>query len=358
MGKAVNHRMITLSRESRGMSQVELARAVGVTQSKISKYESGVLPVTEKDLVVIARTLDYTAEFFYQQDQIYGLGTSFLFHRKRKNVPVSVQKKLEAEVNVMRMKVGRLLRSIEIEHENSFQAIDVDDHGGRADRIAAEVRALWKVPQGPVASVTALIESAGGIVIKMPFETKHIDAAHMWPPGMPPLFFVNQELPGDRLRWTLVHEIGHAIMHTGFTEDIEEQANRFTGEFLMPRDEVRRHLFGLTLERAATLKPYWKVSMAAIILRAKELECISERKYRSLFTSLSAQGYRISEPFPVAVEEPKLLDTIYTAHLVDLGYSPDQLEQVLFKPTPDVQPILHFSGQATTPFYKPSRVAR
>ena len=81
-----------------------------------------------------------------------------------------------------------------------------------------------------------------------------VDAAHLWLAGLPPLFFVNENLPGDRLRWTLAHEVGHAVMHRNPTGDVEGEANRFASEFLMPRDQIAHQLDAITLEKAAALK--------------------------------------------------------------------------------------------------------
>ena len=40
------------------------------------------LSVSEADLKKIASALNYTPEFFFQKDKVYGLGSSFLFNRK------------------------------------------------------------------------------------------------------------------------------------------------------------------------------------------------------------------------------------------------------------------------------------
>src|SRR5262245_4777332 len=98
---AINPAMVELARESRGMSQKELAKAINVTQGKISKYEHGMLPVSADDLEAIAEVTDYTVDFFFQKVQIYGLGSSFVFNRKRKNVPMHVHRKVQAVVNVL-----------------------------------------------------------------------------------------------------------------------------------------------------------------------------------------------------------------------------------------------------------------
>lgn len=334
MEKIVNACMLTLARESRGMSQADLAESINVTQGKVSKYENEMLLVSEEDLAKVANVLNYTEELFFQKDKVYGLGSSFLFHRQRKVVPMLLQKKIQAEVNILRMQVDRLLRVVDVEAENHFEPIDIDLHNGDAAKIARLTRAAWRLPLGPVANITAAIESAGGIVLQCSFDVKQIDAAHLWLPGLPPLFFVNRDMPGDRLRWTLAHEIGHAVMHRNPTGDVEAQANTFASEFLMPEEEIAHHLDGMTLEKAAMLKQRWKVSMAAIIYRAKDLGRITAGRFKSLYASLGAQGYRAVEPFPLPVEEPQLAKKLVDIHRGELGYSDFDLAKLLFSPDP------------------------
>ena len=326
----VNPQMLILARESRGMTQSELAEAVGVTQGKISKYENGMLLVSREDLDKIATVLDYNADFFLQQDKVYGLGSSFLFHRQRQQVPMMLQRKIQAHVNIMRMQVERLLRGAEIKCDNRFVRMDIDDLGGNAARVADHIRAAWNLPLGPIPNLMQAVESVGGIIIKCAFDTDKIDASHLWLPELPPLFFVNRHAPADRLRFTLAHEIGHAVMHLLTTESIEDEADQFAAELLMPQKEIRKHLRGLTLQRAAMLKPYWRVSMAALIMRARDLGGISAQEYTRLFTSLSALGYRTNEPIPIPPEEPTVLRELVAVHREALGYTAADLARLLY----------------------------
>jgi Zn-dependent peptidase ImmA (M78 family) len=110
---------------------------------------------------------------------------------------------------------------------------------------------------------------------------------------MPPVFFVHEDVPGDRERWTLAHEIGHVVMHHQPTDgDIEEEANLFGNEFLTPAEEIGPDLLNMTLQKAAELKLYWKVSMQAIIVRAYQCRKITRNQFSYLFRQLSAKGYR------------------------------------------------------------------
>ncbi len=347
-----NPRMLVLARESRGLSQAELATAIEVTQGKISKYENGLLEVSDDDLVRIAAVLGYEAAFFLETNQVHGLGTSLLFNRKRKTAPVHVQRRIVAQVNVVRMQIERLLLGAEVAVENRFERLDIDRFNGDAEAVARQTRIAWRLPPGPVANLTAAIESAGGIVAVCDFSTDRIDAVHMWLERLPPMFFMNAQVTGDRHRFSLAHEVGHAIMHSLPSEDVEGEADRFAGEFLMPAEEIGPQLIGLTIQRAAQLKMQWKVSMQAIIVRAWHLRRITEQRYRSLYTQISVHGYRRNEPFPIPFEQPTVLGLLIKVHKEHHGYSEEDMRRLLFTSAPA------FFGEDGAVMVRPYRVLR
>ncbi len=329
-----NPRMLVLARESRGLSQAQLAAAIGTSQGKVSKYENGLLDVADDDLTRIADELDYEREFFVQTDPIHGLGTSLLFNRKRKTAPIHVQRQVTAQLNVLRMQIDRLLRGAEIASENRFEKLDIDAFDGDAEAVAKRTRSAWRLPPGPIVNLTAAIESAGGVVAVCDFGTDRVDAAHVLLDGLPPMFFMNAAVPGDRHRFSLAHEVGHAIMHNLPSDDVESEADRFASEFLMPADEIGPQLIGLNLQRAAQLKMQWKVSMQAIIVRAWHLRRITGRRYRSLYTQISVHGYRRNEPFPIPFERPTVLGQLLKIHREHHGYSDNDLRRLLYTHVP------------------------
>ena len=77
------------------------------------------------------------------------------------------------------------------------------------------LRRAWRLPTGRVDDVTALVEAAGGVVLRVDFGTDAASAALLAPLGESRLWFVinTQETAGDRARLTLAHELGHAVMH-------------------------------------------------------------------------------------------------------------------------------------------------
>lgn len=322
----INAEMITLARESRGLSQTELARHLKVTQGYLSKVESGLQPLREDLIPGLTASLGYPANFFTQQDRVMGPGLTGLYYRRRQAVPVKTLSRVEAQFNIFRMHVDRLLRHVDL-GDPDFPSLAADTALPPAE-IARRLRAHWMVPAGPIPSVIKLIEDAGGLVIPMDFGTDKIDAAGVPNPKGPPLFFINKNSPADRQRFTLCHEIGHVVMHGGLPEgDVEQEANALAAELLMPAHEIRPYLVGLTLPKAATLKQMWKVSMKALVYRARDLKTITEEQARGMFIQLAKYGK--NEPAPIPAEAPSLLEEIVKVFTDELHYSAKELGEIL-----------------------------
>jgi Zn-dependent peptidase ImmA (M78 family) len=341
---AVNPDMVVLARESRGLSQTELATRIGVRQASVSKFETGLLRVSDEHVGALARELDYPVDFFEQPDRLLGFASSCAFYRKRQSLSATVLRSIHARTNIMRIQLMRLLDGIEINTEAEFPQLDIDEYDS-PEAIARHLRVMWRLPLGPVSNVVAAIERAGGLVLPLEFGTTLLDAVSQWPPGGPPMIFVSNTNPGDRMRFTLTHELGHLIMHARPTEDMEAEADRFAAEFLMPAREVRSDLQPpLTIARLAALKPYWKVSIAALARRARDLGTIDQNRYRRLFTELGVHGYRKNEPNPIPVEEPKLARSIMEAYQRDLSYSIAELARVGRMAEPEFRSVYRIDG--------------
>lgn len=330
MAKVVNNEMLQLAREARALTQKELALRTSISQGHISKFESGQLQVPKEQLERIGLALDFPPQFFFQPDHPYGLGISFVYHRKRKSLPVSEQKRIQAQINVLTLQITRLLRGVDIECDNEFLVLDIGDFDGDAESIAQLVRAKWNLPLGPVNDLIGAIESAGGVIVRRDFLSRKFDAQSRWLNSLPPMFFVNHDVPTDRLRFTLAHEIGHIVMHRIPTEDLESEADRFASEFLMPRDEILPDLSPFSLQRAAMLKPKWRVSIASLVRRAFYLGVITHSQYRRYFTQLSAAGHRTREPITISDEQPSLVTQLLEVYQRDHGYTIAELCQMLY----------------------------
>jgi Zn-dependent peptidase ImmA (M78 family) len=272
--------------------------------------EHGQKEASEDKAAQFSEVLGFPVSFFYQAERYVGFGLSFVFHRKRSAARIGDLRRLQAEVNLRRINIARALRSVPIRTNAEFTSFDIDDYNGDAEQIAGLVRANWRIPLGPVSHLVRAIENAGAIVFKFSFGTTDVDAISQWPDDAPPMFFINSEAPADRIRYSLAHEIGHIVMHRSATGDIEAEADRFASELLMPANLIAAQLDGMNLKLAARLKPYWRVSMQALIRRARDLGCLPEPEYTRLFRRMGSLGLRKNEGIPIAPEEPTLVERV------------------------------------------------
>lgn len=328
--QTVNPSMVTLARESRGITQTELAKIIGVSQALLSKIESGVKPTTESILGEIAKALDYPENFFFQTDTLYGPSLGEFFHRRRQDISVKVIARVHAQINIIMIHIERLLRSVDLP-PIKIHHLDLNEFGGRPHKVAAAVRAMLQIADGPIPNVIRLIENAGGIVVRYPFGTPQIDAIGRWVPNLPPLFFVNESLTTDRERMSLCHELGHFVMHDVPNAEMETEANQFAASFLMPEQDIAPHLTRISLDRLSALKPYWRVSMGALLYRATELKKVPASIAKLLWVQMAQRGYRRREPseLDLASEEATVLRDILELHRTHYGYDMEEFSKVL-----------------------------
>ena len=167
-----------------------------------------------------------------------------------------------------------------------------------------------------------------------------IDGVTMSVRDLPSCIFLNSTVPPDRMRLFAAHELGHVIMHRIPMNEIEEEANAFAGEFLVPERAFKRSMLGqrITLEWLARQKAFWRVSMAFLLYRACLLNLITRHQSEYLWKRLSALGWRTREPAETdfSYERPTIFPGLVRFHSEDLAYSVDELRALLSADDSDV----------------------
>jgi Zn-dependent peptidase ImmA (M78 family) len=322
--------MLVLARTARGLTQAELASASNVTQALISKLENGLVTTPSEDVVeALAGAVRFPVAFFFEQADIYGL--PHFHYRKRMKLPAKALSRIEASINIKRQHITKLLRSYEVRSAKPIPMLDLDNERTTPTEIARRMREYWMLPRGPISNVVEVIENAGGIIIPARFDTGDLDAISFRAPGLPPLFFANRDMPGDRSRFSLAHELGHMIMHSIPDEDdrMEAQADEFAAAFLMPPSEIKSYIAYPSLGKLGRAKEYWGVSLKALIKRAFDLKLITPQQYKGLNVNYSKAGYTRNEPHPMEREQPKLLAEMIRYHMSGLNYTSEQLADFL-----------------------------
>lgn len=326
--------MVTVAREAKGWSQTDLANAAGVTQGFVSKVENGLTELTAERLAAFAAALDCPAALLTNHEAQHGIEVSCMFHRRRHSkITVATAKKIEAVSHLTRITVDALLDGVDVGADIGLERMDIDEFGGDAAHIARLLRARWRIPSGPIDNLHAMLDARSVVVVVRDLDSTAQDAFSTWPRGRAPLIVVRAGLPADRERFTLSHELGHMLMHVLPNPEQEHQADLFAAELLMPADDIRPQLDGLTtgdFHRLMELKAQWKVSIGALIQRAKTLELISDRQHREFRIKLSKLGWNTVEPIDLPPERPCLLNTVLDVHRTRDGFSDDELARIAY----------------------------
>jgi Zn-dependent peptidase ImmA (M78 family) len=304
----------------------------------LSKIEQGLLKPTKEIIEKYAESLSFPESFFYQEENKTPI--SDFFYRKRLSISAKEKIRLEAQIDILRLLYDKLLKSVDIPAAR-FPSLGINNNFSPSD-IAGLAREFYSIGRGPLKTLISVLEKNGIAVIYIDVNSAKFDGMTVYTDSNYPLIILNKNMPNDRKRFTIAHELGHQIMHLPFRFEfdlydrinkdpntLEKEADMFASEFLLPEKDCRNELFNLSYQKLSDMKLYWKVSKKAIIYKAKTLGCIDERKYQNLLIELSKRGERVKESFDVDLEEPKIFNQIFLSFTKELGYSNQQLAEYL-----------------------------
>ncbi|MBN8645846.1 MAG: ImmA/IrrE family metallo-endopeptidase [Planctomycetes bacterium] len=338
MTTAFNSALLETARDAAGLSQQALAKALEITQATISRWEHGLFGPSDAELARMAEVLGVPSSFFTRDIGPMGGGLPVFYHRAL----TAAAGKIAARVNArcfIRAMHAEVLAKMCAPPEHNFPILPADAFKNGARDVAQALRSAWMIGSGPIQNLVGIIESNGGIVIVEDLGCDEVDALCWWRAGLPKLFFINARKPPCRMRFSLAHELGHTIMHTNPTDTAraEQEADIFAAEFLMPTKEARATLVApVTVARLASLKPWWKISMAALAVRAKDCGAITPEQLAAIMRELGSRGWRKREPVDVPEERPAWFSTMLRYPIDKLGWSILDLAACLHATVPEV----------------------
>ncbi|MCC7303091.1 MAG: ImmA/IrrE family metallo-endopeptidase [Bacteroidia bacterium] len=300
--------MVVLARESRGMSQKELAEKLNTSPGFICKIETENKSMPEATLERMSKLLKYPREFFYQEGEAY-LPMS-LNYRKRDHVSAKVLMPLEAQLNIYRLNIETVAQKIKLPVLN-IPDLDLKKVGSE-ELVAKQLRKTWKMPKGPITNLTELLEANGIIVISFDFGTERVDSRTILTKDKHPIIVVNKLHLADRQRFSLAYQLGHLVMH-GHTlpshdRDISHEANLFAAGLLLPENELKKDFEkGITIPLLGELKRKWKVSMISLLYRAADLGFLTENQKKYLLSQFNQLKIRRREPIELDFPKEKSL---------------------------------------------------
>lgn len=316
--QAFEQSRLRLARELAGLSQSQLARAIGVTPAAISQFESSAARPSAETVMLLSQNLDVPVAFFGEPVSESHEG----FFRSLRRTSVIDRRRARA-IALVAHDLAAAASSTGYFCDLDLPVLSVsglDASRDEVERAAAHIRSLWGLPSGPAPNIVELLEDHGVAVIRLPLGNTDVDAFSLPFPDHPVVVLGADKNDRARSRFDGAHELAHLALHglqIWGVKEVETQAHQFAAAFLMPADDIRDQLpTTVDWPELFELKRHWRVSLAALLMRARTLGRMSESTYLTAIKAASARGWRRVEPVPLgAPERPK--------NLLDFLSSPD-----------------------------------
>ena len=320
-GKYFNGERLKIARMWRNLSATQLADLTGFSRQTISMLENGKLMNPEFATVQkLSEKLEFPVTFFLEETKI-NLNESTTYFRSLLTTNKKYRVEQEEKIKFIAIVYNMLSEYLEFEKVNLPQI----PTNATPQEAANILREYWGLGNRPIENIVYLAESNGLIVTDFETATGDVDAfSHKITSDDMETYLIgyskNKRIAA-RIHFDVAHEIGHILLHN-WREDlecidkeefkeIELQAHAFASAFLLPEDEFRKDVspYATNLAYYTELKKTWKVSIAAMIRRAKDLDIITADDYSRLMRNMQKQGIRKIEPLDdeLVTAEPSLL---------------------------------------------------
>ncbi len=294
--KIFNPVRLTQARNWNNYSLEYLAGKIGVTKASIGLYEKGARKPDEFVQIRLADALHFPIEFFYKP--AFSTSNSRISYRKKS----STQKKTENRVELLKqfsIEFTDMLSGYVNFKESLIEPLDVSFEeltNSDIEDIALKLREEFNAGLGPINNLMTFLENRGAFIFVYDNSIADVDGfSCMY--SSHPYIFINSDMAWDRMRFTLAHELGHIILHSGVDDSerqnkdlykvIEAQANVFAGAFLFPKTSFVNEFMGINNNFLLELKKKWGMSKSSLVMRARLLDIISETQESSFFVGAS-----------------------------------------------------------------------
>lgn len=309
---------LTLARQLEGLRKSELAARIGKSSTTLTAWEAGTKRPTAANVAELAMSLGVTSDFFSPRGVVSDQEKIVPHFRSLRSTSQRARDQAFA-FGLLAVDIAEAVEKHVEFPQVSIPAFDVsfDDSKVTPEEAAQHVRREWSLGSGPLKHLVRNLENHGVLVVFSPPQTSAVDAYSFESVSRPVVVLNPTKHDYYRQRFDVAHELGHLVMHRDAEPGgrvVEEQANRFAAEFLMPADGIREQLPTAMNARAwdalGALKEQWGVSIQALLFRARRLGTISDVTYRNAVITLTQRGWRRQEPGLItATEQPSMLPT-------------------------------------------------
>ncbi len=290
------------ARSEAGLGQDDVANSLGVSRAMVSYWEAGSRSPNDRQLAAMSRLLRVPIGVLIGSEEPAPTPdvATMLIRGADQDLPDDALPGLRefAEFLDAYADLAEATRfSVRGMHESPFVSVAGYDSGDDARRKAEEVRAHLRVGLGPIGDIDAICELLGITVYRAPLGadlSRTISGAFLNHRPIGFSILVNLDMTPGRRRFTVAHELAHALFHSdsGYTVSTarkppkERFADAFAGEFLMPTEGLRRVMeeqgFGPRIDDPSEvihLQRFFDVSYITALVRLRQAKFLSRSKF-------------------------------------------------------------------------------
>lgn len=287
-----------------GLSLQDLAKKLDykVTRQALHRYEKGEVVPNSEMLALVSTAMDVRPDYFFRETQVE-LGK--IEYRKLKRMPVKEEHKVIEQTREYLSRYLELEDILGIENkfvnplENLGPVVDYKE----VNHAANLLRVYWEMGKDPISNVAELLEDKFIKVVEINADVS-FDGMQTWVNKNIPVVAYNRNIAGkpDRIRFTLLHELGHLLLNFGdVTEHHKETlCHEFAGAMLLPDetiiDELGANRNRFSVPELGNVKKQYGISMQAIVMRALSCGIVNDHYTKQFFTMMKQMGWRTDEP--------------------------------------------------------------
>ena len=197
-------------RVSLGMSLRKLSEKLEITAQTLSNYERGLTMPSSSIVIALSKELKVKTEYFFRP---VTLSISVPDFRKKNSLLVKEQSSLMEKVKEWLERYTQVESLFSNQTAVSLPKMKAVDNSEQVEQAANDLRKQWHLGQAPIENMTSLLEE-NHIRVCFVDAPESFDACTFWVNDRP-CIVARKDLPGDRLRFNLAHELGHALLHEG-----------------------------------------------------------------------------------------------------------------------------------------------
>ena len=324
------------------MSQEALAQAVGVGKMAISNYESGKRNPDYNTSRKLANALGVTLGMLLAQADS-GITIQHGAFRKQSALTKSQQEIILGKADRY---LERLYEVVSFVGDSALPEAPVYERAlandyESAGRHLREILGL--APSGPIGNITDILENHGFIICPVAFEERGFSGNSGFVNGRP-YIVVNVSMPGERQRFTLIHELAHLVFTFNGEQDEERMVDGIAGAFLLPQDDILRELGPKRSDIRGDLRYIQReygISMAATVMRAHQAGIINKAVYENTMKWMSANGLRMDEKSGIHPEKTHLLEQLTSRAVAEDEIGISKAAELLEMSVPDVRMLCY-----------------